>query len=133
MKTRRKVPVWIRIGNTGAELGGAIRSGWSVGCCPGVQIIIATPGRFNDLVDRKVISLRSITFLILDEADRYDFFLIFKIKILTLSDQCFNPVSIRFRIQLTIGIPVSRTRMNTKKFWIGKNSSYICTGTVSIS
>ena len=77
MKTRRKVPEWIRIGNTSAELGGAIRSGWSVGCCTGVQIIIATPGRFNDLVDRKVISLRSITFLILDEADRYDVFLIF--------------------------------------------------------
>jgi ATP-dependent RNA helicase DDX43 len=36
----------------------------------GVQIIIATPGRFNDLVERSVISLRSVTYLVLDEADR---------------------------------------------------------------
>ena len=36
----------------------------------GVEIIIATPGRFNDLVNRGVISLESITYVVLDEADR---------------------------------------------------------------
>ena len=36
----------------------------------GVEIIIATPGRFNDLVNRGVICLDSITFVVLDEADR---------------------------------------------------------------
>ncbi|XP_031637744.1 probable ATP-dependent RNA helicase DDX43 [Contarinia nasturtii] len=36
----------------------------------GVEIIIATPGRLNDLVEAKVIDVCTITFLILDEADR---------------------------------------------------------------
>jgi len=36
----------------------------------GVEIIIATPGRFNDLVARGLICLDSITYLVLDEADR---------------------------------------------------------------
>lgn len=36
----------------------------------GVQIIIATPGRLNDLVMAEVVSMRSVTFLVLDEADR---------------------------------------------------------------
>lgn len=36
----------------------------------GVEIIIATPGRLNDLVQANVININSITFLILDEADR---------------------------------------------------------------
>ena len=36
----------------------------------GVEIIIATPGRFNDLVSRGLICLDSITYLVLDEADR---------------------------------------------------------------
>jgi len=36
----------------------------------GVEIIIATPGRFNDLVSRGFICLDSITYLVLDEADR---------------------------------------------------------------
>ena len=35
-----------------------------------MEIIIATPGRFNDLVSRGTICLDSITFVILDEADR---------------------------------------------------------------
>ena len=36
----------------------------------GADILIATPGRFNDLVSRGTICLDSITFVILDEADR---------------------------------------------------------------
>merc|ERR1719500_2176672 len=36
----------------------------------GVEIVIATPGRFNDLVNRGLICLDSITYLVLDEADR---------------------------------------------------------------
>ncbi|GAB6029850.1 hypothetical protein CHUAL_005559 [Chamberlinius hualienensis] len=36
----------------------------------GVQIIIATPGRLNDLVMAKVIDVTSVTYLVLDEADR---------------------------------------------------------------
>lgn len=36
----------------------------------GVQIIIATPGRLNDLVQAKVLDVTGVTFLILDEADR---------------------------------------------------------------
>ncbi|KAH8274193.1 hypothetical protein KR018_001605, partial [Drosophila ironensis] len=36
----------------------------------GVNIIMCTPGRLNDLVQAKVIDLRSITYLVLDEADR---------------------------------------------------------------
>lgn len=36
----------------------------------GVEIIIATPGRLNDLVQAKVIDVSTITYLVLDEADR---------------------------------------------------------------
>ncbi|KAG7228479.1 hypothetical protein INR49_007652, partial [Caranx melampygus] len=36
----------------------------------GVDIVIATPGRLNDLQMNDLISLRSITYLVLDEADR---------------------------------------------------------------
>merc|ERR1719510_1035179 len=36
----------------------------------GVQIIIATPGRLNDLIQAGYIKVESITYLILDEADR---------------------------------------------------------------
>lgn len=36
----------------------------------GVEIIIATPGRLNDLVQAKVIDVYTITYLVLDEADR---------------------------------------------------------------
>lgn len=36
----------------------------------GVQIVIATPGRLNDLVSVGAIDVRSVTYLVLDEADR---------------------------------------------------------------
>ena len=36
----------------------------------GVDILVATPGRLNDLVNQKIIDLRHIEIFILDEADR---------------------------------------------------------------
>ncbi|XP_077498085.1 putative ATP-dependent RNA helicase DDX43 [Amblyomma americanum] len=36
----------------------------------GVEIVIATPGRLNDLVMNNIIDLNYVTFLVLDEADR---------------------------------------------------------------
>ena len=36
----------------------------------GAEILVATPGRLADLIDRKLVSLRSIKVLVLDEADR---------------------------------------------------------------
>lgn len=36
----------------------------------GVDILIATPGRLIDMIDRKAVSLHSIEMLVLDEADR---------------------------------------------------------------
>ena len=35
----------------------------------GAQIIVATPGRLMDLMDRKVVNLRELRFVVLDEAD----------------------------------------------------------------
>ncbi len=39
-------------------------------CTRGVQIIIATPGRLYDLIQAGVVNVTSVTFLVLDEADR---------------------------------------------------------------
>ncbi|TGZ47066.1 probable ATP-dependent RNA helicase DDX43 isoform X1 [Temnothorax longispinosus] len=36
----------------------------------GVQIVIATPGRLNDLVQSEILDVSAVTYLILDEADR---------------------------------------------------------------
>jgi len=36
----------------------------------GVEIIIATPGRLNDLIEANCIQVESVTYLVLDEADR---------------------------------------------------------------
>ncbi|XP_053672806.1 probable ATP-dependent RNA helicase DDX43 [Anopheles nili] len=36
----------------------------------GIEILIATPGRLNDLVQEGVVNVSSITYLVLDEADR---------------------------------------------------------------
>lgn len=39
-------------------------------CERGVEIIIATPGRLYDLIQAGVINVTSVTYLVLDEADR---------------------------------------------------------------
>lgn len=36
----------------------------------GVDLLIATPGRLQDLIDRNFISLSNVRCLVLDEADR---------------------------------------------------------------
>lgn len=36
----------------------------------GLEVIIATPGRLNDLIEMKVVNLSQVSFLVLDEADR---------------------------------------------------------------
>jgi superfamily II DNA/RNA helicase len=36
----------------------------------GAQIVVATPGRLNDLIERRLVSLDAIRILVLDEADR---------------------------------------------------------------
>uniref|UniRef100_A0A8D0CB35 RNA helicase n=1 Tax=Salvator merianae TaxID=96440 RepID=A0A8D0CB35_SALMN len=50
--------------------GGGDRKGQISMVTKGVDIIIATPGRLNDLQMNNFINLRSITYLVLDEADR---------------------------------------------------------------
>ena len=37
---------------------------------PGVEVLVATPGRLLDLIDRKFLALSSVAVLVLDEADR---------------------------------------------------------------
>jgi ATP-dependent RNA helicase DDX43 len=39
-------------------------------CTKGVEIIIATPGRLYDLIQAGFINVTSVTYLVLDEADR---------------------------------------------------------------
>ncbi|CAI4222097.1 unnamed protein product [Auanema sp. JU1783] len=50
--------------------GGAPRRKQLESCDEGVEIVIATPGRLADLAHEGVISLASITYTVLDEADR---------------------------------------------------------------
>jgi ATP-dependent RNA helicase RhlE len=52
----------------------AVYGGTSVGVqskrARGAQILVATPGRLNDLIERRLVSLAAIRVLVLDEADR---------------------------------------------------------------
>ncbi|XP_052519663.1 probable ATP-dependent RNA helicase DDX53 [Budorcas taxicolor] len=50
--------------------GGGNRKGQIQDVTKGVDIIIATPGRLNDLQMNNLVNLRSITYLVLDEADK---------------------------------------------------------------
>ncbi|XP_065772575.1 probable ATP-dependent RNA helicase DDX53 [Muntiacus reevesi] len=50
--------------------GGGNRKGQIQDVTKGVDIIIATPGRLNDLRMNNFVNLRSITYLVLDEADK---------------------------------------------------------------
>ncbi|XP_043268998.1 probable ATP-dependent RNA helicase DDX43 [Venturia canescens] len=50
--------------------GGGNRKEQSASVSKGVQIVIATPGRLNDLVQTGVLDVKSVTYLVLDEADR---------------------------------------------------------------
>lgn len=50
--------------------GGGDRYGQMETCRQGVHIVIATPGRLADLANEGVIQLKSITYVVLDEADR---------------------------------------------------------------
>ncbi|CAI2332937.1 unnamed protein product [Caenorhabditis sp. 36 PRJEB53466] len=50
--------------------GGGSRSDQVTSCKGGVEIVIATPGRLTDLSNDGVISLASVTYVVLDEADR---------------------------------------------------------------
>uniref|UniRef100_A0A8C9PE68 RNA helicase n=1 Tax=Spermophilus dauricus TaxID=99837 RepID=A0A8C9PE68_SPEDA len=50
--------------------GGGNRNGQIQDVSKGVDIIIATPGRLNDLQMNNFVNLRSVTYLVLDEADK---------------------------------------------------------------
>ncbi|KAJ6638339.1 putative ATP-dependent RNA helicase DDX43 [Pseudolycoriella hygida] len=50
--------------------GGGDRRSQMISVQKGVEIVIATPGRLNDLVHANVIDVNAITYLVLDEADR---------------------------------------------------------------
>lgn len=51
-------------------VGGESVSGQIKAIRSGVDILIATPGRLNDLIERGAVSLRTVEVLVLDEADR---------------------------------------------------------------
>lgn len=50
--------------------GGAPRGRQIMGLERGVEIVIATPGRLIDFLESGKTNLRSVTYLVLDEADR---------------------------------------------------------------
>jgi ATP-dependent RNA helicase RhlE len=55
---------------TVAVVGGESISGQIKAIRSGVDILIATPGRLNDLIERGAVSLKTVEVLVLDEADR---------------------------------------------------------------
>lgn len=50
--------------------GGGSRKGQIQVVQKGVEIVIATPGRLNDLLMNNILDVKSVTYLVLDEADR---------------------------------------------------------------
>lgn len=56
--------------STALVLGGVSRSSQVRRMAPGVDVLIATPGRLTDLVREKEVVLSETTWLVLDEADR---------------------------------------------------------------
>lgn len=92
----------------------------------GVEIIIATPGRLNDLVQAKVIDVYTITYLVLDEADR-------------MLDMGFEP-QIR---KVLLNIRPDRQTIMTSATWppgvrrlaerYMKNPVQICVGTLDLA
>jgi ATP-dependent RNA helicase DDX5/DBP2 len=55
---------------TAAIYGGAAKGGQISSIKNGVDVIVATPGRCNDLLEMGVLNLSKISYLVLDEADR---------------------------------------------------------------
>jgi ATP-dependent RNA helicase RhlE len=53
-----------------ATVYGGVSIGPQVGAARGAQILIATPGRLNDLLERRSLRLDGVRVLVLDEADR---------------------------------------------------------------
>ena len=56
--------------STAAVFGGVSIGGQQRLLAPGVDILVATPGRLLDLVDRRSLNLENVQILVLDEADR---------------------------------------------------------------
>jgi ATP-dependent RNA helicase RhlE len=56
--------------STAVVFGGVSLSGQQRALAPGVDILVATPGRLLDLIDRRDLSLEHVQVLVLDEADR---------------------------------------------------------------
>ncbi len=61
----RRLPLTTAVVFGGVPLGAQQRQ-----LAPGVDVLVATPGRLLDLIDRNALSLSSVQFLVLDEADR---------------------------------------------------------------
>jgi len=76
----------------------AVYGGTSVGLqarqARGAEILVATPGRLSDLIDRRLVSLAAVRILVLDEADR-------------MLDMGFKPQVDR----LLAGVPAKRQTM----------------------
>lgn len=51
------------------QVSGAFNDLWIL-FMPGVEIVIATPGRLIDMLEAQHTNLRRVTYLVLDEADR---------------------------------------------------------------
>lgn len=92
----------------------------------GVEIVIATPGRLNDLIEANVIDVTSITYLVLDEADR-------------MLDMGFEPQIRKFLLNIR---PDRQTVMTSATWPAGvrrlaerymKNPIQVCVGTLDLA